>query len=101
MLSRRHLDWDQDDGIPEGQRTKLLLAPATESITKALVAWAYEQGWRPFRELRVPVPDSREHPQFVTCKNAATDTELRATMHWDGDEQRVADLNVFFVHTPT
>jgi hypothetical protein len=28
------------------------------------------------------------------------ETELRATMHWPGDEERRADLNVFFVHTP-
>lgn len=41
------------------------------------------------------------HPQFVSWKTAATETELRATMYWEGDEQRLADLDVFFVHTPT
>jgi hypothetical protein len=41
-----------------------------------------------------------KHLQFVAWKDAATDTELRATMHWPGDEERLADLNVFFVHTP-
>lgn len=40
------------------------------------------------------------HPQFVGWKDAASETELRATMHWPGDEERLADLNVFFVHTP-
>lgn len=40
------------------------------------------------------------HPQFVGWKDAAEETELRTTMHWPGDEQRLADLNVFFVHTP-
>lgn len=40
------------------------------------------------------------HPQFVAWKQAAEETELRATMHWPGDEERLADLNVFFVHTP-
>lgn len=40
------------------------------------------------------------HPQFVAWKDAAEETELRATMHWPGDEERLADLNVFFVHTP-
>lgn len=40
-----------------------------------------------------------EHPRFVAW-NAATETELRATMSWPGDDERHADLNVFFVHTP-
>lgn len=40
------------------------------------------------------------HPQFVSWTEAAGETELRATMHWPGDDQRVAQLNVFFVHTP-
>ena len=40
------------------------------------------------------------HAQFVAAKAAASETELRATMHWPGDEERLADLNVFFVHTP-
>lgn len=41
-----------------------------------------------------------EHPQFVSWKDAASETELRATMRWPGDDERLADLNVFFVHTP-
>jgi hypothetical protein len=41
-----------------------------------------------------------EHPQFAARKDVASETELRATMHWPGDEERVADLNVLFVHTP-
>ena len=41
-----------------------------------------------------------QHPQFVAWKGPAEETELRATMHWRGDENRLADLNVFFVHTP-
>jgi hypothetical protein len=40
------------------------------------------------------------HPQFVRWKDAASETELRATMRWPGDDERLADLNVFFVHTP-
>ncbi len=39
------------------------------------------------------------HPQFVAWKDA-DEGELRATMHWPGDEERLANLNVFFVHTP-
>lgn len=41
-----------------------------------------------------------QHPQFVAWKDAASETELRATMYWLGDDERLADLNVFFVHTP-
>jgi hypothetical protein len=41
-----------------------------------------------------------KHPQFVAAKQAASETELRATMRWPGDEERLADLNIFFVHTP-
>lgn len=40
------------------------------------------------------------HPQFFGWKEAASETELRAMMHWPGDEAKLADLNVFFVHTP-
>lgn len=40
------------------------------------------------------------HSQFVGWKQNASETELRATMRWLGDEARLADLNVFFVHTP-
>jgi hypothetical protein len=40
------------------------------------------------------------HPQFVAWEDAAEENELRATMHWPGDAERLADLNVFFVHTP-
>jgi hypothetical protein len=41
-----------------------------------------------------------EHEMFVAWKDAAGETELRATVHWPGDDERFADLNVFFVHTP-
>jgi len=41
------------------------------------------------------------HPQFVNSERAASQTELRALMHWKGDERRRADLNVFFTSTPT
>lgn len=40
------------------------------------------------------------HPQFVAWKDAAAETELRAEMSWPGDDERRADLNVFFVPTP-
>jgi hypothetical protein len=41
-----------------------------------------------------------EHPQFVAWKDSASETELRAEVSWLGDDERRADLNVFFVHTP-
>jgi hypothetical protein len=40
-----------------------------------------------------------EHPQFISWKDAAGQTELRAEMSWPGDPERRADLNVFFAHT--
>jgi len=41
-----------------------------------------------------------QHQQFVEWGAAATETELRCTVTWAGDERRFAELNVFFVHTP-
>jgi hypothetical protein len=41
-----------------------------------------------------------DHEQFMEWKQAADETELRATIRWPGDEDRLADLNVFLVHTP-
>lgn len=41
-----------------------------------------------------------EHEQFVEWREAAEETELRATMSWPGDERRHGDLNVYFVHAP-
>lgn len=40
------------------------------------------------------------HLQFVEWHAAATETELRCVVSWPGDERRLADLNVFFVHVP-
>jgi hypothetical protein len=42
-----------------------------------------------------------EHPQFVEWGDAESETELRATVRWRGDDRRRADLNVFFISTPT
>jgi len=41
------------------------------------------------------------HPRFVSLERAASETELRAIVHWKGDERRRANLNVFFISTPT
>jgi hypothetical protein len=40
------------------------------------------------------------HPQLVERREAANETELRATVSWPGDVRRHADLNIFFIHTP-
>jgi len=39
------------------------------------------------------------HPQFVAWKDVAGETELRATVRWPDDEERLAEVNVFLVHT--
>jgi hypothetical protein len=41
------------------------------------------------------------HARFVSRKDAESETELRAVVSWPGDEHRLAELNTFFVHTPT
>ncbi|MGH2852630.1 MAG: hypothetical protein ACRDLF_00340 [Solirubrobacteraceae bacterium] len=41
------------------------------------------------------------HERFVELSESVSETELRAKMSWLGDEQRHADLNVFFVSVPT
>jgi hypothetical protein len=41
-----------------------------------------------------------QHPQFVRAAAATDETELRAVMHWPGDQARNSDLGVIFIHTP-
>ncbi|HWQ22580.1 MAG TPA: hypothetical protein VNK94_00575 [Gaiellaceae bacterium] len=40
-----------------------------------------------------------EHTAFGSWEETATETELRAQMRWPGDDERLADLNVFLVHS--
>ena len=42
----------------------------------------------------------QRHEGFVGWRAASGETEIRADMHWPGDDERLADLNVLFVHTP-
>ena len=42
-----------------------------------------------------------EHPQFALALDDADETELRARVCWAGDDQRIVDLAVRFIHTPT
>ena len=37
---------------------------------------------------------------FVEWRQAATEFELRCTVSWPGDQERLAALNILFVHTP-
>jgi hypothetical protein len=41
-----------------------------------------------------------EHPRFGSWGTPADDTELRATVSWQGDDRRHGDLNVFLISTP-
>jgi hypothetical protein len=56
------------------------------------------------RELTSVVAKAREaltqHPQFRQLVDSVAETELRASMTWPGDERRLADLSVLFVHIP-
>jgi hypothetical protein len=36
------------------------------------------------------------HETFTAWKEVVNETELRATVHWPGDDERFADLNVFW-----
>jgi len=40
------------------------------------------------------------HPQFVAWGTPASETELRATVSWLGDDRRTAALSVCFISTP-
>jgi hypothetical protein len=64
----------------------------------ALIVFVREKG------LSEIVEKAREalgaHGQFKAWLTATSDAEIRAMMHWLGDERRLADLNIFFVHTP-
>jgi hypothetical protein len=59
------------------------------------------------RDLTTIVEKARQtladHPQFIEWADGdggQTETELRATVSWSGDDQRRADLAVFLVHLP-
>jgi hypothetical protein len=64
----------------------------------ALIVFVREKG---LSEIIEKAKDAlNKHPQFVEATEAAGETELRAKMRWPGDDRRLADLNVFFIHTP-
>jgi hypothetical protein len=82
-----------------GEAIDQLLGYAAWRDTKlALVVFVRE------RDLTSIIERAREalgqHTQFVESKEAASETELRATMSWPGDERRHADLNVFLIQVP-
>jgi hypothetical protein len=90
--------WSGPQGFSE--TIDQLLGYAAWRDTKLAVVMFVRQ-----RDLTAVIEKARgnlgEHVQFVEWRNAATETELRATVSWPGDDRRHADLNVFFIHTPT
>jgi hypothetical protein len=81
LLSRRSALTGGFGGAITEQRVEPLWSGAAAPATKARATLAARQ-------------------QFVAIKEAAGETELRAVMRWPGDEERLADLNVFLVPTP-
>lgn len=82
-----------------GKAINQLFSYAAWRDTKlALVVFVREKGLTSIIEKAREVLG--QHTQFVEVKDANSETELRATMSWPGDEQRHADLNVFFIQVP-
>jgi hypothetical protein len=82
-----------------GEAIDQLFSYAAWRDTKlALVVFVREKGLTSIIEKAREVLG--QHTQFVEVKDANSETELRATMSWPGDEQRHADLNVFFIQVP-
>lgn len=89
--------WDGPDGFAT-TIDQLFRYTGWRDTKLAIVMFVREKGLTAIlKKARVTL---QQHPQFVASQDAAGETELRATMHWLGDEERLADLNVFFVHTP-
>lgn len=83
-----------------GEAIDQLFSYAAWRDTKiALVVFVREKGLSAIIEkARATV---EQHPSFGLWKQAGEDVELRAQMHWPGDAERSADLNVFLAHTPS
>jgi hypothetical protein len=64
----------------------------------AIVVFVRERGLTAI--LRKATATLQRHECFVGWRAAPGETELRAGMHWPGDDERLADLSVIFVHTP-
>jgi hypothetical protein len=89
--------WEGQKGFEEA--IDQLFSYAAWLDTKlALIVFVREKGLTSIIEKGREVLE--RHAQFVAAKDAASETELRATMSWPGDEQRHADLNVFFIQVP-
>jgi hypothetical protein len=89
--------WDGPDGFTK-TIDQLFRYTGWRDTKLAIVMFVRERGLTAI--LKKARTALEQHPQFVAGKDAASETELRAEMHWPGDEERPADLNVFFVHTP-
>jgi hypothetical protein len=89
--------WNGAEGFAE-TIDQLLRYTGWQDSKLAIVTFVREKGLTAIlKKARMAL---EEHSQFVGWKDAASETELRATVHWPGDEERLVDLNVFFVHTP-
>lgn len=64
----------------------------------ALLMFVREQGLTDIVERGRHALEARR--EFVEWKDASNETELRAVVHRKDDEERLADLNVFFIPTP-
>lgn len=82
-----------------GEMLRQLFDYATWRDTKlAAVVFAKEKSLTEIiQKAREALPS---HELFVGWQEAANETELRTTMQLPGDERRLAELVVFFVHTP-
>jgi hypothetical protein len=89
--------WSGQEGFKE-TIDQLFRYAAWRDSKLAIVLFVRVKGLKPIIEKAQAALS--EHPQFVEWKEAADQTELRATMRWPGEEERFADLNVLFIHTP-
>jgi hypothetical protein len=89
--------WSGSEGFTE-TINQLFRYTGWRDTKLAIVVFVREKGLTAI--LRKAKATLEEHPQFVASREAASETELRATISWPGDEERLAELNVFFVHTP-
>jgi hypothetical protein len=89
--------WAGPQGFAE-TLDQLFRYQAWRDIKLAVIMFVHDRGFTDVVEKAQAALE--EHQQFVSWGIAATDSELRATVHWKGDEQRIADLNVFLVSIP-
>lgn len=89
--------WSGEKGL--GEAIDQLFSYAAWRDTKlALIVFVREKGLSAIVKKAGAVLE--QHASFGSWKDAVDESELRALMRWPGDAERLADLNVFLVHTP-